>query len=300
MPYYNDSVKRQVKQILALLILAATIGAFVYYFKQHPDAWLQLKHVPPLVLVALFGLYICFIGSVALILLATVALCNVRIPMRDGVLLTMWSSIVNFFGPLQSGPAFRAVYLKKAHNVSLKNYSVATLLYYGFYALFSGLFLLSGVFAWYVLLGLVAISAMVGVALLRSPLRIAKKIRALPLHHAYKLALATLLQLLLVAFIYAIELKSIDSHITIHQAFVYAGAANFALFVSITPGAIGFREAFLVFSEKLHHISPATILTANLIDRAIYVSLLGFLFIIAISIHAQARLTRATRNGEHS
>jgi uncharacterized membrane protein YbhN (UPF0104 family) len=293
-------VKKQLKQLLALTIVAATITAFVYYFAHHPDAWHQLGNVPPQTLLILFILYVCFTGSIALILLATVALCNIKLPARDGVLLTMWSSIINFFGPLQSGPAFRAVYLRKVHNVSLKNYGVATLLYYGFFALYSGLFLLSGVFAWQILVMLIAVGIVAAYALLRAPLALSRKIRALPLQHAYKLGLATLLQVVLVTIIYTIELKSSNPHISVHQGIIYTGAANFALFVSITPGAIGFREAFLVFSEKLHHISPATILTANLIDRALYVSLLGVMFVIAVSIHAQARLKREVDSSDRS
>jgi uncharacterized membrane protein YbhN (UPF0104 family) len=293
-------VKKQLKQFLALLILATTIGVFAYYFRHHPEAWRQLSHVPPTTLVVLFFLYLCFVGCLALILLATVALCNIHLPARDATLLTMWSSIINFFGPLQSGPAFRAVYLKKAHGVSLKNYGVATLLYYGFFALISGIFLLSGLFSWYVLSALIILGAVVAVLFLRSPLAVAKKVRALPLKHAYKLGLATLLQVVLVAVIYTVELKTIDPSISVHQAIIYTGAANFALFVSITPGAIGFREAFLVFSEKLHHISAATILAANLIDRALYVSILAVMLVIALSIHAESRLKHAIDNSGDS
>jgi len=104
------------------------------------------------------------------------------------------------------------------------------------------------------------------------------------------------LQVVLIALIYTVELKSINPSITVHQAVIYSGAANFALFVSITPGAIGFREAFLVFSEKLHHITPSTILTANVIDRAAYVALLGLLFLVAISLHVKKRLTVTTES----
>jgi uncharacterized membrane protein YbhN (UPF0104 family) len=281
---------RRFKTILAILILAATAAAFIYYFVHHPETFDKLGDIPTLNLVAIFLIYICFNGSIALILLATVKLCNVTIKTRDGVLLTMWSSIINFFGPLQSGPAFRALYLKKVHNISLKNYGLATLLYYGFYAAFSGLFLLSGVIAWPLLLVLAFLGLIAGYFALRLPIKLMQRLRALPLNQIYSLALATLLQVVLITIIYVIELKSINSAITIHQAIIYAGAANFALFVSITPGAIGFREAFLIFSQNLHHISPSTIIAANVIDRAAYILLLGVLFIAAISIHAKDRL----------
>lgn len=234
-------------------------------------------------------------ASLALVLFATVALCNTHLPLKDGILLTLWSSIINFFGPLQSGPAFRAVYLKKAHGVSLKTYGLATLLYYFFYAGVSGLFVLSGILTWYVLVGFVFVAVLALLLFLRSAHPFARRLRTLPLKRAYLLAVATVLQLVVVAIIYSLELRSIDAAISIHQAIIYTGAANFALFVSITPGAIGFREAFLVFSEKLHHISSATILTANVLDRALYVSLLAILFLVAVSLHARARLNRATQ-----
>jgi uncharacterized membrane protein YbhN (UPF0104 family) len=62
------------------------------------------------------------------------------------------------------------------------------------------------------------------------------------------------------------------------------------MFVSITPGAIGFREAFLVFSRNLHHISNTTIVAANIIDRSVYLILLIILAILIIATHAGRRL----------
>lgn len=284
-------MKNKIKSITGGLVLVATIAVFIYYFTNHPTALRPLRDISPFVLVAVFILYVLFVGSLALILEATVTLCRITLKTRDSLLITMWSSIINFFGPLQSGPAFRAVYLKKVHGISLKNYGVATLLYYGFYALYSGLFLVSGLVPWPLLVGLIILGGVVGFLVLRSSLGLAKQIRALPLQQTYKLALATLVQVVIIATIYTVELKSLNTHITIHQAIIYSGAANFALFVSLTPGAIGFREAFLVFSQNLHHINQATILTANLIDRSIYIVLLGILFLMATSLHVQDRFS---------
>jgi len=70
---------------------------------------------------------------------------------------------------------------------------------------------------------------------------------------------------------------------------IYTGAANFALFVSITPGAIGFRESFLLFSQHLHHIDSSTIVAANLIDRSVYIVLLLLLAAGIFGTHAQRR-----------
>ena len=74
-----------------------------------------------------------------------------------------------------------------------------------------------------------------------------------------RLAVVTFLQVLLTAITYFVELKAVNPHIGWHQALSYAGAANFALFVSLTPDAIGFREAFLVLSQGISHVSTANI-----------------------------------------
>jgi uncharacterized membrane protein YbhN (UPF0104 family) len=289
-------MRKRFKNLAAITVLLGTATAFTHYFVNHPSIRHQLGEVSPITFGILFILYVCFSGSIALILLATVKLCNIHLPAKDGVLLTMWSSIINFFGPLQSGPAFRAVYLRKIHHISLKQYGAATLLYYGFFAVFSGLCVLSGVLDWRLLLGLVIVGISAVAWLLKSSLKVAQRFRSLPLQHAYKLGLATLLQVVLVTVIYYVELTSVDPEITLRQAVVYSGVANFALFVSLTPGAIGFREAFLVFSERLHHISSATIVTANVIDRSIYVALLGILFLVAISLHVKDRFS--TKNSQ--
>jgi uncharacterized membrane protein YbhN (UPF0104 family) len=298
----NSIMNRKLKGVLIVVVLLATISAFVYYFVHHPEAIRQLGDIAWWQLALIFGLYLLFVWSVALILEATVTMCRATIPLRDSVLITMWSSIINFFGPLQSGPAFRAVYLKKVHGISLKNYGIASLLYYGFYAGFSGLFLISGIIPWPYLIGLVALGTIIALALLRSPLKLAVQIRALPLRETYKLALASFLQVAVITAIYTVELKSINPHIGVHQAIIYTGAANFALFVSLTPGAIGFREAFLVFSENLHHIDHATILAASVLDRGAYIVLLGVLFLAASSMHVQARFAtkKTAKDTSHS
>jgi uncharacterized membrane protein YbhN (UPF0104 family) len=101
---------------------------------------------------------------------------------------------------------------------------------------------------------------------------------------------ATLAQLLVQVVIYSLELHAAGSHASLGQAVSYTGAANFALFAALTPGAIGIREAFLVFTHNLHHIGNNTIVAANIIDRAAYLVFLGILFVIVFGLHANRRL----------
>lgn len=269
-----------IRAAVSLLIVATTIAAFAYYFVRNPQTLQGLATIRPWTLLLLFGLYGLFMVSLVYIQRATIRLCDLTIPPRENATLVMYSSIVNFFGPLQSGPGFRAVYLKKRHDVNLKKYTAATLLYYGFYALFSGFLLLSfAIGAWSLVL---CVATLVLVRL------IAKKVRYKQLNHTHvgALALASLAQVLLMVVIYFVQILSFMPAVNIYQAMTYTGAANFALFVSLTPGAIGFRESFLLVSQRLHGISSDVIVSASLVDRGVYILMLLALAVIVFGFHA--------------
>jgi uncharacterized membrane protein YbhN (UPF0104 family) len=275
------------KQLAAALVLVFTTVAFIYYFATHPEIGKLLRGIPPLTLGILLLLYVATVGTLILVFTATLRLCKLRLKSDEIAILTAYSSVINFFGPLQSGPAFRAVYLFKKYNLNLKSYAMATLVYYFFFGFFSGLFLISGIFGWWT----VALFALgVGVTYLAVGTRwIAPRLRKLDLRGWYYLAVATLAQVSLMAVIYTVELRAISPGIGVNQAIVDTGAANLALFVSLTPGAIGFREAFLLFSQQLHHISPAVIVATNILDRALYITLMLLLAVFIFGSHANNR-----------
>ncbi|MEO8105185.1 MAG: lysylphosphatidylglycerol synthase domain-containing protein [Candidatus Saccharibacteria bacterium] len=283
------------RPIAVISILLVTVGAFINYFVTHDEVRQQISQTTPGVLIALLALYLIFMFSLGLIFQATLKLCRIKLPLPEVTLVTMYSSIINFFGPLQSGPAFRGVYLKKKHNVSLKNYTAATLAYYGFYALFSGLFLLSGVLGWW-LVAIVALSALLFLGLRYVKIPIIVRFWQLDLRGLYVMAAATISQILIITTLFFVELKAVDPHVTFGQTIIYTGAANFALFVSITPGAIGFRESFLVLSQHLHHISNSTIVAANLLDRTAYICMLLLLVVFIFGTHARNRLRSVTKD----
>jgi uncharacterized membrane protein YbhN (UPF0104 family) len=224
-------------------------------------------------------------------------MCGQRLQRRENVLLTCYTVLVNFFGPLQSGPAMRAAYLKQKFQLSLRAYTFGSLIYYAFFAIISSLFLLAGSGPrWPLLLGITLLvvlgcAGILGFAHRRFAGHI-QGFRATPRLLA-EMGAATLCQLFVTVLIYYVELRAVHTGASLLQAITYGGAANFALFVSITPGAIGFREAFLAFSRQLHHISGSGILAASVIDRSVYVVFLGVIFLFTLSMHAGARFKRA-------
>jgi uncharacterized membrane protein YbhN (UPF0104 family) len=271
--------KKLWRPLLVPIIIVATLFVFVQYIVSNQSVRHRLAHLPLSLILLLLFMYLLTLGIIGVINVATLRLCSIKPQFKEIWLLTAYTAVVNFFGPLQSGPAVRAVYLKKKYDLNLKVYATASIVYYIMYAFFSGLFLLSGLLKWWLIpLSLLGFAALY---LASKHKKVKTMLEQIDLKNWYYLAFATLVQVCLMAIIYYIEVRFINPRIHLNQAIIYTGASNFALFVSITPGAIGFRESFLVFSRKLHHITSSVIVAANIIDRGVYII---FLLIIAALI----------------
>ena len=288
----KELINNHQKKLLAILVLILTAGGFLYYFITHKNALEPLKNLSLTNIAAILTLYGLILVALTFVLKFSLELFEKKIVFHENLQLNIWSNIVNFFGPLQSGPGVRALYLKKKHSLDIKKFLYVSLIYYGFIALISCLFIAVGsfnfVFATFsIILASVVIYA--GFKLLSSKINIKNKPHLSP-EIITKLFIITLIQLLITSVIYLIELHIVNKSIDYHQVLAYTGVANLSLFVAITPGAIGFRESFLLFTQKLHHISASNILSASLIDRSIYVLFLLILIAIAASMHLKKRL----------
>lgn len=281
--------------MLSAFIIVITIAAFTWYLHGHPDYIDKLKQTDGRVVIALIAINFVLINVLAAIYQVTVRIAGKSLDRRENFLLTIYSSIANFFGPLQSGPGVRAVYLKKRHQIRLRDYTFATLIYYALYAVVSALFALVGARPWWQTVLAVAGAAGVSAAVLywfrrrsrrkekQSYLQLAPRLLA-------TLLLLVTVQISLITVRYYVELQAVHADVSIGQAVSYTGAANFALFVSVTPDGIGIREAFLLFSQRLHGVDTQYIVSASLLDRASYILFLGLLFVVALSLHAKDRL----------
>jgi uncharacterized membrane protein YbhN (UPF0104 family) len=283
------------KKAVGVAIIVLTITIFVYFFIKHPDYIRNLRHVRPIVIVEVIALNALLTLVLTMTYDFTLRLCGHRLPFKENFLLTAYSSIANFFGPLQSGPGVRAVYLKTKHNVRMRDYTLATLIGYAMFAMLSALFLFGGSLVWWaatlVFAGVAAFCFFViRYFMKRSSAGAQKSALQLRPQILAGLLLCSVATVIIVTSYYFIELRAVNPHISLHQAIIYSGAANFALFVSLTPDAIGIRESFLVLTRRLHHIPTAVILTANIIDRGAYLIYLGILFAFVLLVHASDRL----------
>lgn len=286
-------MRAKARLVLGPIIILTTIGVFAFYLARHTYLLHELSRTKLSTVGALLVLNAVAFSSLILLLHASLRVAGKRMSAQENFLLSAYSSLINFFGPGQSGPAVRAAYLKKRHQVRLRDYTLATLVYYGCYAVVSALLLCVRSAPWW--LTILALIGAGGLSVL-----IIKKFAGRAGKHGEGAGLtgaamgwilaATLLQAAAQIAMYFVELHSINRHISLGQVVTYTGAANFSLFVALTPGAIGIRESFLVFSEHLHHVSSATIVAANVLDRAMYILFLGALFVLVLALHANDRL----------
>jgi uncharacterized membrane protein YbhN (UPF0104 family) len=279
MPMGNKKIRIYIAVIMPLV----TILACSYYLSAHRSLISQLIHTSPKTLVSVFLLYVAMVGMLILILDATLRICSKKLDNQESAVLNSYSLLINFFIPGQSGPAFRGAYLKKKHHLKIRNFIAVTLLYYVFYGAAGIFMLLLGSKSWKdTLLASVILSFAIalGVYMYFSYSKLKKtELNLSPVNVIYLIG-ATIMQAVIQVLIYSIELHNGNKSIGIDQIITYTGAANLALFVALTPGAIGIRESFLLSTEKLHHISSSSIVVANIIDRSVYL-----IFLLAIGVY---------------
>jgi uncharacterized membrane protein YbhN (UPF0104 family) len=287
-------MKKHLKILIGVTIVIVTIVIFVNYLLGHTYLITHLAHTSPSLIGWLLGLYAIMLGALALILWASLRICRIHMPTHDNFLLNMYSLFINFFVIGQAGPGLRAAYLKKYYRLSIRKFILATLIYYGCYGVVSVVLIMAGSrLPWFLtLVGAILVTIIgYGVVQLYFMYRSKDKVDLnIDLGTLAFMMLATVIQAIIQIGIYFLELHDVNSHIAFKQTLAYTGVANLALFVGLTPGAIGIRESFLVFSEKLHHISSADIVAANVIDRSVYLAFLGILAVIIVSTHAKRRL----------
>ncbi len=279
------------KRTLNIVIILSTLTAAVYYFYKHHTLLTDLKKISPFVAVEVFFLYILMLAVLILIYQATMKLVNIKISFKENGLINAYSLFMNFFIPGQTGPAFRAYYMKKNYSLKYLNYTLSTIFYYLIYGLLSVIFILVGSQPIYLSLPVILIFILIAVLAIRIYLKKKKQVRLeLSIKSIAFLTLATFCQVVLQSVIYFIEIHSITSGIHFNQVITYTGVANLALFAALTPGAIGIREGLLILTEKLNHVTSNTIVLANVIDRSVYIIFLLILGILIAGLKIKQKL----------
>jgi uncharacterized membrane protein YbhN (UPF0104 family) len=286
-------MNKKLRIILTVSLLLIAVVVFGIYISKHTYLIDRLKNISPWIIFWLLLLYSCWFLSLSLIIKYSLRICNLKIGKSENILLNAYSTIVNFFLPGQGGPAVRAAYLYKKHKLKIRLYIFVTLIYYLIFGVVNSLLAFSATSLWWILIPLILVVILISIYGGRKYITKFKinpsELSIKPSNIIY-LSLATILQVVIVLVINLVELHSVNSSISLRQLVIYTGVENLAVFVALTPGAIGIREGFLIFSRRLHHISVSNIISASIIDRGIFLVVLALLLIYVIGSHAKTKL----------
>jgi uncharacterized protein (TIRG00374 family) len=288
------------KRLVKLFVLLVFLAVFVaYYFANRQDFSVLANVGVGLLVLILIGQIVVMVTN-ALLLSALCTGFEKNLSFKNSISLTIKSSIINFFGFLQGGVGYKAYYLKKKFKLQYSKFFLIFMANYLAIFSVSSLLALIGLiirkaeghsinFA-LLLLFLIIELCIAGIMLFGHKLHFSKEGRltryinqsvtawssiAKNKKVLLKLFLFSLLQCLSLSFIFYLELRAIGLSPSIASVLIYSGLANLALFLAITPGAIGFRESILIFSQTSLSIQTSDILASSLLDRAIYFLLLG-------------------------
>lgn len=296
--------------LLTLLFVFALAG----YFFKNQDALKELASISIIAVLSLMFLKASRIFANGLFTKFTLKTFNKNISIGETNLLSLLSSLGNFFGPILGGASIRAIYLKKKHNFLYSNF-ISTL--YGYFAIsflsntFIGLLLLiiyignnpedkNAVTILLVLAVIFLGSLLLIVTPTNYTSRFLKRQSFLPARLVKILnnftagwdkvrkdrkLLGKLVLLNFVTFFIAVVEAYILYRLFVHEftlssVFLYTLIGSLTVLINFTPGAVGIKEAVYLFSTSVIAISPEQVLQMAAVDRSATFMLLGSMFII--------------------
>ena len=290
------------KKYANLIITLLFFGLLGWYFVNNREALSSLMNVPWWIVLLLLTMKASRIFVTGLFTKFTLEAFDKKMSYKEVNYLSLLSSIGNFFGPILGGASIRAVYLKKKHNFEYSKF-ISTL--YGFYIVtflsnaLIGLILVAN----YMLRGnqsaeLWAVAAvfmfifLANLALVVIPgkllHRIVELLGFLP-KRLVKIAnlmiggwetIRTNNKLIVKLFMLNLVITTmivVESSV-LYQLFVsswqlssvvlYSILGTLSTLVSVTPGAVGVKEAIFLFSSSVTSVTPDQILQMATIDRS--------------------------------
>lgn len=242
----------------------------------------------------------------------------------EAVYVSLISSVANFFASTGAGMGFRAVYLKKKHNLPYSDF--VTMLYGNYVIVFlvSSLVALLSLFvlrnnqsgSYFALL--TVFGAIFGISLLvcfiRVPkvspakytgnkhlnvlaktfVRIAEGWNSIIANRQLLLKLIGLVTANFVSSVLTTKLIILSLHldISLPALLLFSVLGSLSIFVNITPANLGVKEAIYLFSGQVIGFSAEEILSIALIDRGVMFVTLAALWLFSAKSKAVQRVTK--------
>ena len=296
-------LKRYQKQLTALLVI---VLFSVYYVRNRGD-FTALAHINPwyVVLVALG--YVAIVITNGLFIRYVVRPFGVKLGLYESTRVSLFSSLGNFFASSGAGLGYRAVYLKKHHNLGYRDYM--TTLYGNYLIIFivnsvAGLLALAlsgktlSAVGWIAGVGLsVILAASILMTFRQTTVKnrsgfAGKVIKNLRMMSAGWQAVAkdrklfaglvglVVLQLGITAAILHFEFVALSLRVGFAGLLFLSVLSALSVFINITPANLGVKEGAYILSTSIVGLSSTQILAVAVIDRGALFATLGVLWLL--------------------
>jgi uncharacterized protein (TIRG00374 family) len=288
---YKNSIRRIVTPLLLI--------AFSYYFFNNWEDFYALKAINPGYLVLAIIGHFAIVFTNGLLIKWILEPYDKHLGVIESYYLSLYSSIGNFFLPIGSGMAMRAVYLKKRLKFNYKTF-MTTL--YGNYMI---VFFCNGILGLLALafLGNVEVNRAIyttlvgvfaamstGTFILMVHLIPQQVFRTISKHTGsvgkklvgvisgweivakqrkllVKMSFATILGFLALMVVNASAMAALNLEVRFWPIVLYSAIGSIALLLNFTPGSLGIKEGLYIFSSSALGFTVPQILAISIIDR---------------------------------
>jgi len=297
------------KKDLGLILSILLIVIFVWYFVTHIDDFGILLNINFVFVILLICAYIGGIVINGIFMKWSIALFGKNIKFIESIRVSLISTVGNFFAPAGSGLAFRAVYLKKRHSLAYSDYTSIVFCNYVFAFLVNAILGLVALYALrshysnsYIILGIffvILLVASVTALFLRvnkknityknklitkamdALVKISNGWRLILMNKKLMLGLFGLVianTVLLILSTYFI-MSSIGIQLSVAGLVLFSALGSLSIFINITPGNLGIKEALYIIFSTVIGLTAAQILSAALIDRTVLFLVISVLWL---------------------
>lgn len=304
------------KTNLSWIITIAILIAFVWYALSNHDMFDALGGIGVIFLVLIgFGKIGQFSVN-GLFTTWTVEAFTKKIKWAEGIYIAILSAIGNYFGPLLGGTSIRAIHLKKTHNLSYSNFTSTLMGYYlilflanSSLALISLLFIeknsqtnflmifFGGIFVFLCTIAFIRLPEKTKLKRLQNN-KLGKRfvdtiyeietgwdVLLKNKRLLIKLGFLAILSLLVAFFVTVVEFRAFDISVGLAELWLYTAIVAMTILISLTPGAIGIREAILLVLSSSVGITGDQVIQIAVVDR-------GVTFIVLLILFAMIRVPK--------
>lgn len=289
------------KNIFSGLVLIALLAIFALYINTHFSEFQQIKFAAPENLSYLFILGLIFLINNGLVLKYLLLPFKIDLPIKEWFGLSVVTTMSNYLAPFRGGAVLRAVYLKKRHQFSFAYFLstlsglyvitffvnslvglITTLLIYQFYSIFSPIVFVAFLIIFLSTSSIIIFSPKISktkYTLINKILNVINGWHMIKSNIRILLftVLVTFLNLLIFLLMVKIEFAVFGIEISFLKSLFIAVVSTLSLFISITPGALGIKEAIMSLSSILVGATAAQALSVALLDRVVFLALIFIL-----------------------